>query len=214
MRRSVVSVMLGLILFVGCAKIQEVRLPPRDVKVGLKSVTVKLGAEKILSDKILIDRKLAKVKSKSGWLRLLSAGEGREMTPVELPDAALMALIPKAELIVTFEATNPNEFKVLIGSVAFGLSEETIVFFPPKAGTAQLWVDIPAGETIEFDIPMTILKIPSLATIAWPAIESGKAQWKARGTIVVVSEEIPSGGMRQRFETGKVGTSMLESEEK
>ena len=208
------SVMLGLVLFVGCVKIQEVRLPPRDVKVALKSVAVKLGAEKILSDKILIDRKLAKVKSKSGWLRLIGAGEGRDMELVELPATALMALIPKAELIVTFEAANPNKFKVLIGSMAFGLSEETIVFFPLKADTAQVWVDVPAGETVEFDIPMTILKIPSLAAIAWPAIESGKALWKARGTIVVVSEEIPSGGMRQRFETGKVGTSMLESEDK
>ena len=74
-----------------------------------------------------------------------------------------------------------------------------------------MWIDVAARGTKKFDVAMTILKIPSLTAIAWPAIESGKAEWKASGTMVVISEQIPSGGMRQEFETGKVGTTMVKS---
>jgi hypothetical protein len=136
------------------------------------------------------------------------------MGPVEMPANALLAVVPKADLTVTFAVTNPNKFDVILGSMSFGLSEETIIFFPPESKAAEVWVDIPAGETVEFELPMTILKIPSLAAIAWPAIESGTAEWKARGTAVVISKDIPSAGLRQRFETGKVGTTMVEAEKK
>lgn len=212
-RKVFVISMLFVFLF-GCAEGPEVRMPPKELKIELKSVAVKMGAEKILSDKILTAKKLAKAESKSGWLKLLGMGEDKKMGAVEMPLNALLALVPKADLTVTFEVTNPNDFDVVIGSVAFGLSEETIIFFPPKTNTTEVWVDIPAGNTAEFDVPMTILKIPSLAAIAWPAIESGKAEWKARGTMIVVSEEIPSGGLRQRFETGKVGTTTVKAEKK
>jgi LEA14-like dessication related protein len=123
-------------------------------------------------------------------------------------------LLPKADLTVTFEVTNPNKFDIVVSSVAFGLSEESVIFFPADSKTEEVWVDVPAGKTAQFEVTMTILKIPSLAAIAWPAIESGKAEWKARGTAVVISGEIPGGGLRQRFETGKVGTTVIEDEKK
>jgi len=136
------------------------------------------------------------------------------MGPVQVPANVLLAMVPKADLTVTFEVTNPNRFDVVISSIAFGLSEETVIFFPADSKTEEVWVDLPAGKTVRFEVAMAILKIPSLAAIAWPAIESGKAEWKARGTAVLISEGIPGGGLRQRFETGKVGTTMVEAEKK
>ena len=166
-----------LVFLFGCATMKgtAVKAPPKELKVELKSVGLKMGAEKILSDKILMAKKLAKEKSKSGWLKLMGMGAEKKIGPVDMPANALLALVPKADLTVTFEVSNPNDFDLVVGSVAFGLSEETIIFFPPKAKTAEVWVDVSAGETDEFEVPMTFLKIPALAAIAWPAIESGKA---------------------------------------
>lgn len=184
---------------------------PQELKFELKNVALQMGAEKILSDKILMAQKLAKGESKSGWLKLMGMGEDKKMGPVEVPANALLATVPKADITVTFEVTNPNKFDIVVSSVAFGLSEETVIFFPADSKTEEVWVDVPAGKTAQFEVPMTILKIPSLAAIAWPAIETGTAEWKARGTIVVIS---PSGGLRQRFETDKVGSTMVEAEKK
>jgi len=199
---------------IGAQKGKAAKSPPRDIKIELKGVGVGMGAENILSDKILKAKGLAKEESKSGWLKLLGMGEDKKMGPVQVPANVLLAMVPKADLTVTFEVTNPNRFDIVVSSVAFGLSEETIIFFPADSKTEEVWVDVPAGKTVQFEVTMTILKIPSLAAIAWPAIESGKAEWKARGTAVLISEGIPGGGLRQRFETGKVGTTMVEAEKK
>ncbi len=204
----------GATIAVGAQKGKAVKSPPKDLKIELKGVGLKMGVENILSDSILKAKGLAKGDSKSGWLKLMGMGEDKKMGPVEVPANVLLALLPKADLTVTFEVTNPNRFDVVVSSVAFGLSEETVIFFPADSKTEDVWVGIPAGKTVEFEVPMTILKIPSLAAIAWPAIESGTAQWKARGIMVVISEGIPGGGLRQRFETGKVGTTVLEDEKK
>ncbi|MDY7032190.1 MAG: hypothetical protein SVY10_09840 [Thermodesulfobacteriota bacterium] len=216
MVKRLLTVVLISLFFFGCATLKgtTVKAPPKELTITLKSVEVKMGAEKILSDKILMAKKLAKGESKSGWLKLLGMGKDKKIGPVDVPANALLALVPKADLTVIFEATNPNQCDLVIGSMAFGLSEETIIFFPAKSKTAEVWVDVFAGETVEFEVPMTLLKIPSLAAIAWPAIESGSAEWKARGTAVVIGEEMPSGGMRQRFETAKVGTTMVKDEKK
>jgi len=215
MFKKLFFVMVASIFLFGCATMSSQKgSSVKELKIELKSVGVKMGADKILSDKILMAKKLAKGKSKSGWLKLLGMGKEKKIGPVEMPANALLALVPKADLTVAFEVTNPNDFDLVIGSIAFGLSEETIIFFPPKAKTAEVWVDVFAGETVEFDVPMTILKIPALAAIAWPAIESGKAEWKARGTAVVIAEEVPSGGLRQRFETGKVVSTIIKAEKK
>ena len=139
----------------------------------------------------------------------MGMGADKKIGPVDMPGNALLALVPKADLTVTFEVSNPNDFDLVVGSVAFGLSEETIIFFPAKAKTEEVWIDVPAGETTEFEVAMTILKIPSIVAIAWPAIENGTAEWKARGTLVIISGEIPSGGLRQRFETGRIKTTLL-----
>ncbi len=211
MKKRLLLGTLALILLVGCAKEPGVKVELKELKVKLKNVAVRLGAEKILSDKLLMARKLVQTESKSGWLQLMGRGEGTKVEPLEVPADVLFALVPKADLTVTFEVTNPNEFDVVVGSVSFGLSEETIIFFPPQSETAEVWINVAARGTKKFDVVMTILKIPSLTAIAWPAIESGKAEWKARGTMVVISEQIPSGGMRQEFETGKVGTTMVKS---
>ena len=204
----------GATIAIGARKGKAVKSPPKDIKIELKSVGLKMGAENILSDKILKAKGLAKEESKSGWLKLLGMGEDKKMGPVQVPANVLLAMVPKADLTVTFEVTNPNRFDVVISSIAFGLSEETVIFFPADSKTEEVWVDLPAGKTVRFEVAMAILKIPSLAAIAWPAIESGKAEWKARGTAVLISEGIPGGGLRQRFETGKVGTTMVEAEKK
>ena len=201
----------GATIAVGAQKSKAVKSQPKDIKIELKSVGIQVGAENILSDKILKAKGLAKEDSKSGWLKLMGMGEDKKMGPVEMPANVLLALVPKADLTVTFEVTNPNRFDVVVSSVAFGLSEETIIFYPADSRTEEVWVDVPAGKTVQFEVTMTILKIPSLAAIAWPAIESGTAEWKARGTAVVIS---PSGGLRQRFETDKVGSTMVEAEKK
>lgn len=195
-----------------CAqKSKAVKAPPKELKIELKSVGVAMGAEKILSDKLLMAQKLSSAESKSGWLKLMGMGEDKKMGPVEVPANVLMAMVPKADLTVTFDVTNPNKFDVVVSSMAFGLSEETIIFFPADSKTEDVWVDVPAGKTVQFEVAMAILKIPSLAAIAWPAIESGTAQWRARGTMVVISA---SGGLRQTFETDRVGTTMVEAEKK
>ena len=106
---------LALILLVGCAKEPGVKVEPKELKVKLKSVAVRLGAEKILSDKLLMARKLAHTESKSGWLQLMGRGEGTKMELLEVPADVLFALVPKADLTVTFEVTNPNEFDVVVG---------------------------------------------------------------------------------------------------
>lgn len=221
MYKRLFLVILASIFFFGCAttaigaqKSPAVKSPPKDLKIELKDVGVKIGMENILSDKMLKARGLAKGESKSGWLKLMGMGEDKKMGPVEIPANVLLAMVPKADIAVTFEVTNPNRFDVVVSSVAFGLSEETLIFFPADSKTEEVWVDVPAGKTARFEVTMTILKIPSLAAIAWPAIESGTAEWKARGTAVVVSIGMPSGGVRQRFETGKVGTTMVEAEKK
>jgi hypothetical protein len=201
-------------IVIGAQKGKAMKSPPKDIKIELKGVGVGMGAEKILSDKLLMAQKLSSAESKSGWLKLMGMGEDKKMGPVEVPANVLLAMVPKADITVTFEVTNPNKFDLVIGSVAFGLSEETIIFFPADSKTEEVWVDVPAGKTVQFEVAMAILKIPSLAAIAWPAIESGKAEWKARGTAVLISKEIPGGGLRQRFETGKVGTTMVEAEKK
>ena len=218
-KRLFLVTLASIFLFVGsflgtvdaAQKGKAVKSPPKDIKIELKSVGIQVGAENILSDKILKAKGLAKEESKSGWLKLMGMGEDKKMGPVEVPANVLLAMVPKADITVTFEVTNPNRFDIVISSVAFGLSEETIVFFPAGDKTEEVWVDVPAGKTAQFEVPMTIFKIPSLAAIAWPAIESGTAEWKARGTMVVIS---PSGGLRQRFETDKVGTTMVEAEKK
>ncbi|MFH1625500.1 MAG: hypothetical protein ABID54_10165 [Pseudomonadota bacterium] len=219
MSKRLFLVALASIFLLGCAtagpqKGAAVKAPAKDLQVGLKSVALTMGGENILSDKILKAKGLAKAESKSGWLKVLGMGADKKMGPVEIPANALLAVVPKADVTVTFEVTNPNKFDVVLSSLAFGLSEETIIFFPAESQTAVVWIDVPAGETVEFEVPMTILKIPSLAAIAWPAIESGTAEWRARGTAVMISEAIPGGGMRQRFETGKVGTTMVGAEKK
>lgn len=199
---------------IGAQKGKAVKSSLKDIKIELKSVGIQVGAENILSDKILKAKGLAKEESKSGWLKLMGMGEDKKMGPVEVPANVLLAMVPKADITVTFEVTNPNKFDIVISSVAFGLSEETIILFPAGDKTEEVWVEVPVGKTVQFEVPMTIFKIPSLAAIAWPAIESGTAQWKARGTAVLVSKEIPGGGLRQRFETDKVGTTMVEAEKK
>ena len=157
---------------------------------------------------------LAKAESKSGWLKLLGMGANKKIGPVEMPKNVLLAIVPKADLTVTFEVTNPNDFDVVVSTLAFGLSEETIIWFPPKPQTTMVWIDVFAGETVEFEVPMTILKIPALAAIAWSAIESGEAMWKASGAMVVISDGIPSGGMRQQFKTGTVESTMVKAKKK
>ncbi|MBI4618860.1 MAG: hypothetical protein HY739_01645 [Desulfobacterales bacterium] len=201
----------GATIAIGAQKGKAVKSAPEDIKIELKSVGIQLGTENILSDKILKAKGLAKEDSKSGWLKLMGMGEDKKMGPVEVPANVLLSMIPKADLTVTFEVTNPNNFDIVVSSVAFGLSEETIIFFPAGDKTEEVWVDVSAGKAIQFEVPMTIFKIPSLAAIAWPAIETGTAEWKARGTMVVIS---PSGGLRQRFETDKVGSTMVEAEKK
>ncbi|MDY6967026.1 MAG: hypothetical protein SVR08_00020 [Spirochaetota bacterium] len=215
MVKNLFLVMLSSVFLFSCATLggnssgdSEYKPPPLELSIELKSVEVKLGAEKILSDKILMAKKLAKKQTKSGWLKLMGMGKDKKIGPVKMPSNALLGLVPKADMTVTFKVKNPNDYDVIVGSIAFGLSEETIIFFPAKSTAAETWVDIFAGEESEFEVQMNILKIPSLASIAWSAIESGTAMWKARGTIVVLADQIPGGGVRQRFETKKVKTTM------
>ena len=207
-KRLLYMIML-LLLICGCARDTEVKVPPREVNLELKRVDIKIGKENILSDRLLVEKKLSKLESKSGWLRLFGINESKETLPIRIPDDTLLAMVPKADLTVTFEVTNPNDFDIIISSLAFGLSEETIIFFPAKAKTEEVWIDVLAGETAEFEVAVTILKIPSIVAIAWPAIEKGTAEWKARGTVVIIAKEIPSGGLRQRFETGRIKTTLI-----
>jgi hypothetical protein len=209
MGKRLFYITMVLTLICGCARDSEVKISPREVNVELKGIEIKIDKENILSDRLLVIKKLSKLESKSGWLKLFGINERKETVPIRIPDNTLLAMLPKADLMVTFEVTNPNNFDIIVSSLAFGLSEETIVFFPVKSKTEEVWIDVLAGETTEFEVTMTILKISSIVAIAWPAIENGSAEWKARGTLVIISGEIPSGGLRQRFETGRIKTTYV-----
>jgi len=174
------------------------------------SVKIKLGEEKIFSDKLLVAKKLAKTTTKSGWLNLMGINRKEKMRPVAMPADAFLALVPRADLMVFFEVNNTNDFDVVLGSISFGLSEETVVFFPVKSHTEELWIEVKAKSKTQFEVHMPILKIPSLSAIAWQAIENGSSKWKARGTIVIISKEIETAGLRQRFETGKVEADLVQ----
>ncbi|MDY6853816.1 MAG: hypothetical protein SWO11_03770 [Thermodesulfobacteriota bacterium] len=211
MGKRLLYLIIVLTFICACARESEVKISPREVNLEMKRVDIKIGKENILSDRLLIDKKLSNIESTSGWLKLFGINESKKTVSIRIPDDTLLATVPKVYLMVTFGVTNPNHFDIIISSLAFGLSEETIIFFPAKAKTEEVWIDVLAGETTEFEVAMTILKIPSIVAIAWPAIEKGTAEWKARGTMVIISKELPSGGLRQRFETGKIKTTLIKN---
>lgn len=184
----------------------EKKVVPQDLVVKLLSVSTKVGAEQILSDNLLIARAYEKEAAKAGWLTLLGMVEGK-MAPVAIPANVLLATVPKMDLTLVFEITNPNDFAVTLASMDLGVVEETTVGWSTESIATVVMMPIaPRGKTT-VEVLYVLLRISPYTAMGWPAVEKAMetgARWYALGTLIVLSEKVAGGGWRHLYRTAPV----------
>ena len=112
-----------------------------------------------------------------------------------------------SDIRVVFRATNPNAFPVTLASINFALNEEVQLFFAVYSMTTEVMGVIESGKAIVVEVPFTLAKA-GLAAVPWKGMQEGTSKFKARGTIIVLSEKVAGGGWRQRYETNTVGETL------